>query len=390
MNIDKIRNESPSCEEQLFVNSAGASIPPSIVTKTIIDYLKKEEQVGGYKLMDIEKENLEEFYNISAQLIHAEPRNMAFASSATDAFGKALSAIPFQNGDIILTTDNDYVSNHIQYNSLKERFDIQVKRIRSLANGDLDIEHMEALINERQPRLCAISHIPTNSGLVQDAEAVGRVCKKYEVLYLLDACQSVGQMDVNVDKIGCQLLSMTGRKFMRAPRGTGFLYVADELLDQDFSPLVMDSFGCSWHSTNGFSPSPTAKRFELWEKSDALKLGMKEAIRYALQVGMDNIEDYNSMIRERLISNLDSITGVELYDLGSQRANIITLRKASVGREQFCLALDKAEVKYSITSKESAFIDFDKKGIDWAIRLSPHYFNTLSEMDRLSEIIASI
>ncbi|NND93673.1 MAG: aminotransferase class V-fold PLP-dependent enzyme [Flavobacteriales bacterium] len=390
MNIQDVRYDTPACEKNLFLNSAGSSLPPTIVNKTIYEYLRSEEEVGGYKLMEIKAVDINGFYSSSAKLIGASPRNMAFANSATDAYGKALTSIPFVEGDVIITTDDDYISNFIQFDQLTKRFGIGLKRIQNLENGDLDLDHLIALIEEKRPKLVAITHIPTNSGLIQDAESVGAICKRYDILYLLDACQSVGQLEVDVKKIGCDFLSVTGRKFMRAPRGTGFLYASDRVLELGYAPLVMDSFGASWEAPMRFELKDDAKRFELWEKSEALKLGMKAAIDYAIDVGLGNIAHYNTTLRNHLLERIRQLSGVYTLDKGTNKANIVTVKKEGVDLNRFQAILDKNDVLYSVTKRQNALIDFDKKGIDWAIRLSPHYFNTIAEIDRLADILEEV
>jgi len=262
------------------------------------------------------------------------------------------------------------------------------KRINSKANGDLDISHLESLINEELPRMVALTHIPTNSGLVQDVITVGALCKKHSILYLVDACQSVGQLAVDVQQIQCDFLTATGRKFMRGPRGTGLLYVADSILERDYAPLILDLVSAEWTSATTVQLRQDAGRFGLFEVPFALLLGLKATMEYSNNIGMENIQAYNSQLRERLTSNLSAISGIRLLDQGSQRANIITFVKEGMDQATTKALLDKHKVYYSFANRASALIDFDKKGLEWAVRLSPHYFNTLEEMDKVAEILS--
>ncbi len=390
INIDQIREDTPNCKDKLFFDSAGASLVPNLVSETISEYLEAESQIGGYKLASLRQEEISGFRTEAATLLNTHARNIVFMSSATSAFGAALSAIPFEKGDIILTSNNDYVSNFIQYIWLKKRFGVITKRINSLANGDLDTSHLEFLINEEQPKLVAISHIPTNSGLVQDVTAVGAICKKHNILYLVDACQSVGQLVVDVQEIQCDFLSTNGRKFLRGPRGTAMLYVADSILEKEYAPLIMDLHSTEWTSEDTIQLGPEANRFGLFETPVAFVLGFKAAITYANDVGMSNIQSYNTKLRERLTRNLGSIPGIRLLDKGTQRSNIITFIKEGVDKATHVEFLDKHDIYYSVSSRSSALIDFDKKDVEWAIRFSPHYYNTLEEMDRVSEILKTL
>lgn len=389
LNYDRA-SDLPHYGSKIFLNNAGSSLMPLSVRQTIKEYLDKELEIGGYKLADIQTEAIEQFYQEAALLLDCKARNIAFAHDATDAYLKALSSIPFEEGDIIITTNNDYSSNQIQFISLQKRYGIIIKRIESMPNGDLDIAHFQQLLQEQLPKLVAITHIPTNSGLIQDVEAIGHFCKQLNIIYLVDACQSVGQLPVNVQAIKCDFLSATGRKFLRGPRGTGLLYVSDRILAAGYAPLLMDAWGAKWTGRNEFTMLPTAKRFETWERSFALLLGQSAAISIANQLGMVAIEQRNQLLQQHLRDNLASIKGIQQYDYGSQTANLITFRKEGVDLAVLKAHLDAHQVYYSVSTSQWGVIDFQEKGVDWVIRLSPHYFNTLAEMDRVAEILEEV
>ena len=390
MNIVQIRAETPHCQNKIFINSAGASLMPQQVVKDIHHYLLEEEAHGGYKVADTNPTTIANFYKEAAQLINTQPHNIAFAHDATDAYTKALSSIPFKTGDVIITSEDDYSSNQIQFLSLKERFGIVLKRIKTLENGDLDITSFQALIAEQKPILVAITHIPTNSGLIQDVESIGEICAAEDIIFLVDACQSVGQMVVDVQQIKCDFLTTTGRKFLRGPRGTGFLYVSDGILNKGLNPLFIDGNGADWMTPSTFKVLGDAKRFEHWEHPYALMVGLTTALRYANELGMDNIEQRNKTLIERFRANLATIPTITTFDKGSRTANILTFRKQGKSQQQIQEVFDKNKVYHNVSTKNWGVIDYAKKGVDWTIRLSPHYFNTLAEMDEVATIIDRI
>ena len=390
INIDSIRKDTPACQDKLFFNSAGSLLPPRCVGEMIRKYLDEEERIGGYRLADLQERGIRGFYEEAAGLLKTEARHIAFANHATDAYTKALSSVPFAAGDVILTTDDDYVSNYLNFLSLKQRFGIRIVRARNLDNGDLDLDHFRQMIKQHHPRLVAVTHIPTSSGLVQDAVAVGELCRETDTLYLLDACQSVGQIPVDVQQIGCDFLSATGRKFLRGPRGTGFLYVSERVLQEKYAPLFVDLRGARWMAGDDYDLVSHAQRFEAWEVPYALLLGLREALAYARQVGIEQIEAYNQQLIRAMEEQLSTLPGVQLFDRGSRRAAILTFRKEGRSLEATQAHLDQHAVYHSVVQKTSAQFDFEKKGIDWAIRLSPHYFNTLQEVEKLSEVVSGL
>lgn len=389
MNVEKIRQEIPYYGNKIFLNNAGSSLSPNSVTKKVQAFLHQEELFGGYKLEEIQAPQIAAFYEQTGKLLNCKAENIAFAHDATDAYIKALSSIPFKKGDVIITSSNDYASNQIQFISLQNRYGVVLKRIASLDNGDIDMAHFQKLLQEEKPVLVAITHIPTNSGLIQDVAAIGEICYQQEILYLVDACQSVGQIVVDVQKIKCDFLSATGRKFLRGPRGTGLLYVSDRVLQSQKAPLLIDGWGAKWTGLNQFEMKPSAKRFETWERSYALVVGLAEAIRYANEIGMDLIEERNTELQSRLRQNLSTLEGITVYDKGSRLGNLITFKKEGISLEDLKEHLDDHNVFYSVSTLEWGLIDFKQKGVEWVIRISPHYFNTLEEMDRVAEILAA-
>ncbi|HVM87032.1 MAG TPA: aminotransferase class V-fold PLP-dependent enzyme [Puia sp.] len=390
MDLLKIRKETPGCHDKIFLDSAGSSLPPRSVLEKMDNYLHQEELLGGYETDSIRAKEINEFYLQTALLLNCKPVNIAFAYNATDAYARALSAIPFKQGDYILTTNDDYISNQIAFLSLQKRFGIKPVRANNLENGDIDLEHFEAQMRQYDPVLVAVTHIPTNSGLVQDVEAIGKICERYEAWYLVDACQSVGQMPVDVKKIGCDFLSATGRKFLRGPRGTGFLYVSDEVLEYKLEPLFIDMRGANWVNADEYEMLTDAKRFEMWEFPYAALVGLTEAIGHANRLGLSEIYSYNKPLVQNLREGLMAIGGVQVLDKGSVKSNIVTFHKSGMALDKLKAILKNEKIYFSISLRENARIDFDKKKADWAIRLSPHYFNTKEEIENALHAISEM
>ncbi|WP_228414086.1 aminotransferase class V-fold PLP-dependent enzyme [Chryseobacterium sp. CH21] len=389
MNLDIIRQDTPGCSDKIFLNSAGASLMPKSVVETTIKFLYEEQEFGGYAAATRNSGLINQFYEETAKLINTKSSNIAFAGSSTDGYAKALSSISFKEGDCIITTNDDYISNQIAFISLQKRHKIEIIRVANLSDNELDLEDFEHLIRKHHPKLIAVTHIPTNSGLIQNIEGVGKLCQQYDILYLVDACQSVGQIVVDVEKINCDFLTVTGRKFMRGPRGTGFLYVSDKALNQKMYPLFLDSIGAQWTSFDDFQLNDTAKRFELFERPYAELLGFTEALRYANAIGMDQIESYNRKLADTLRNNLQN-NDFRVLDKGNKLSSIITFCQADGNVQKIHEILTKNNVFFKENKKGDALIDFTSKNVDHAIRLSPHYFNTMEEIEKVSQLLKEI
>lgn len=391
LNIPQIRQDTPHCLNLIHFNNAGCSLHTTKVVQVMKDYLDQEAATGGYELAAQRAQDITAFYTETARLIQAQAHNIAFATSCTEAYTKVLTAIPFKKGDIILTSDDDYASNQLCFLSLQARMGVKIIRAKNLANGDIDVQDIENIIKKKKkPTVVAITHVPTSSGKVQPVAAIGKLCRQYDIWYLVDACQSIGQMPVDVQEIGCDFLTATGRKFLRAPRGTGFLYVSDKALNARLAPLFFDNHSATWTGKNDFKIHETAQRFELFEKSIATVMGITEAIRYANDMGLDNIFNYNQEIIQYLRAKMQAIDGVKLYDEGSHLCNILTFRVGNLPLTTIQTALKAAHINASVTPKTYAQIDFERKGIDWAVRFSPHYYNTKEEMDRVITVLEKL
>ncbi|WP_276966147.1 aminotransferase class V-fold PLP-dependent enzyme [Chryseobacterium sp.] len=389
MNLEVIRQDTPGCSGKIFLNSAGASLMPQSVVETTIKFLYEEQELGGYAAAVQNPGIINQFYEETAKLINTKPSHIAFVSSSTDGYAKALSSIDFREGDCIITTNDDYISNQIAFISLQKRYHIEVIRVDNLPDHELDLEAFENLIKKYNPKLIAVTHIPTNSGLIQNIEGVGKLCRQYDVLYLVDACQSVGQIVVDVEKIHCDFLTATGRKFIRGPRGTGFLYVSDKVLNKKIYPLFLDSFGAQWTAFDDFQLNDTAKRFEFFERPYAALAGFAEALRYANAIGMDQIENYNRKLTDTLRINLQNYD-FRVLDQGNRLSSIVTFCQPDGRVENIHKVLSDQKVFFKENSRQDALIDFTFKNVNHAIRLSPHYFNTMEEIERVSQLLENI
>jgi selenocysteine lyase/cysteine desulfurase len=380
--ITKLRAETPGCQHRIHLNNAGAALPPLPVIQSMQEYITLESEIGGYEAHDLRAGDIAGFYDAIAGLLKTKRENIAYAGSATDAYARALSAIPFKAGDVILTTDNDYSSNQIAFLSLEKRCGVRVLRARDTGAGGVDVADMEALILIHHPVLVAVTHVPTNSGLVQDVEAIGQICRREGIWYLVDGCQSAGQMDLDMTKIGCDFFSATTRKYLRGPRGAGFLFVSDRVLQAGLELLLPDMFGSTWTGADTYVQQPDARRFEYWERSPALMLGCKEAALYAMRLGLPWIEQRVNTLAAYTRAQLADIPGVRVLDMGEKLCGIVTAYAETWQPQSLMQSLQAENINCRISPIVAAQIDFPKKHVPWALRITPHYFNTEAEIDQ--------
>ena len=394
--IARYRADTRGCSRVIHLNNAGAGLMPDAVTQVVLDHFQLESEIGGYEAAALRADAIAGFYVAAGKLLNCRPENIAFGSSATDVYTRALSSIPFQAGDVILTDNDDFISNQIQFLSCRRRFGVRIERIRNASIGGVDLQDLEEKLYRLRPKLLAITHIPTNSGLVQPVEAIAEIYSRYigaageETWYILDACQSVGQMKLDIRALRCDFLSVTARKFLRGPRGTGFLYVSDRALQQGLEPLFLDMRGADWVQKDEYRARPGAIRFEDWEFAYALVLGTAAAIEYCLAVGEDRIQQRARSLAEKMRGGLAALDGIRVLDRGPQLGGLVTFTIAGGDPDGIVKALLQRRINVVASYRRYAVIDFDEKGVEWAIRASPHYYNEETEVDALLDAVKEI
>lgn len=363
---------------------------PRPVSEVIRAHLELEAQIGGYEAAAAAAPATEQCYSDLATLVGSKPRNIAVVSSATAAFAQALSAFDWSAGDTIVTTESDYISNQLMFLSLAQRAGVMVRRAADAAEGGVDPDSMRRLIVKHRPKLVSLTWIPTNSGLVQPAALVGELCSELEVPYLLDACQAVGQLPIDVAKLHCDFLATTARKFLRGPRGIGFLYVSDSALAGGAHPLLVDMRGAAWTAADTFELADGARRFEQWEFPHALVLGMGAAARYALDVGVARPAARAHALAAEARRRLARVPGFRSLDLGADLSALATFTSATHDAHALMQALRLRGINTTAQGRADAVIDLDRKQAATMLRVSPHYYNTLDELDILEVAIREI
>jgi selenocysteine lyase/cysteine desulfurase len=381
IDIQRLRADTPGCLARVHLNNAGSALMPLPVVRTILEHISLESRIGGYEAEQARQDQVQDAYRAVADLLGAQPRNIAFTENATASYIQALSSVKLARGDVILTTRNDYASNQIQFLSLQAQVGVQVVHAPDRSDGGVDVQAMADLIQRLRPRLVCVTHVPTNSGLVQDVRSIGSLCHDADVLYLVDACQSVGQMPVDVGAWRCDFLSATARKFLRGPRGAGFLYVSDRALDLGLAPLYVDMRGADWIAADRYRLRDDARRFENWEFAWALVLATGEAARYASAVGLDLIERRVAMLAGRLRTGLGAIGSVRVLDRGAVLCGIVCVEIPGHDPAELVNALRTRGINTSAQRREYAVIDYDDKQVSAALRISAHYYNTEEEID---------
>lgn len=387
IDVARARADTPGCAHVVHLNNAGASLPPQPVLDAVIDHLQLEARIGGYEAREQQADAIDAATAAVTRLVGAAPGEIAFAESATRAWDQIFYALPFAPGARILTHRAEYASNVVAMLQVARRTGASIEIVPSLPSGEIDVTALGAMLDERVA-LVAVTHVPTSGGLVNPVASVGAALAGTGIPYLLDACQSVGQLPIDVKAIGCTFLTTTGRKFLRGPRGTGFLAVASDWI-QRLEPDVIDLRSADWTSADTYELRPDIRRFEQWERNWAAFLGMGAAAEYALAIGLDAIAARVCALAESLRDRLRLLPGVTVHDQGSVRCGIVTFSIAGHDPDEVRATAHAHGINIWSTPANMARLDFDPRGITSAVRVSVHYFNTDSELDQLCAILPS-
>lgn len=388
IDIERIRADTPAVSRLAYLHNAGAALMPLKVVAAMKQHIDLESEIGGYAAADRESDRLDAVYGSVARLLNASPDEIALMENATVAWQMAFYALPFRAGDRILTAEAEYAANYVAFLQVARRTGAVIDIVPSDATGELDIEALERMIDERV-KLIAVTWVPTNGGLVNPAAAIGRIAHAHGIPYLLDACQAVGQMQVDVEAIGCDMLSATGRKFLRGPRGTGFLYVRRPLL-QRLEPPMIDHFAAPWVSRDHYQLRDDARRFETWENNYAARLGLGTAVDYALAIGLGAIEQRCRLLADRLRNGLGAISGITIRDLGRAPGAIVSFTMQGWEADAIVRSAAAAGITIGASDPSSTRIDAEARALPPLVRASPHYYNTEAEIDRLIAHLAGL
>lgn len=386
--IQQLRAETSGTSGKIHFNNAGSSLPPDVVVDTVMEYLRIEATKGGYETEYNFRDKLEHTYTLIARLINADKSDIALVENASIAWGLAFNGLSYKKDDEVITSEMEYVTNLIGFLNAEKTWGIKLKVIPNDEQGNFSVSALEAAITPKT-RLIAITHIPSSAGNIMPVAEIGSIARKHNILYLVDACQSVGQVPVDVKEIGCDMLAATGRKYLRAPRGTGFLYVRKEIRDQ-LKVAFIDGHTVDLVSTTEFRLRDDSRRFEVYERSRALTLGLAKAVEYALNIGLDKITQRIQVLGASMRRQLGSIEGITVHDIGDQQGGIVTFSVSGIDSVTVKRQLAENDINVSVGGAKSTLIYMNRHHLNSMVRASIHYYNTEEEIKIFCNALSGI
>jgi cysteine desulfurase len=386
VDLARLLADTPAAAERVFLDSAGSSLVPTPVLDTVIGHLRREAEIGGYRAATERADDLAAVRTSVATLLGAPPDTIALTDSASRAWTQFFYAVPLRPGDRILVSGLEYGSNAIAALHRAERSGARVEVVPSHADGLVDLEALARMLDDRV-RIVSLVHVPTNGGGVNPVREVVDLAHAHGAPVLLDACQSVGQLRLDVTELGVDALTGTGRKWLRGPRGTGFLYVREPAA---FEPPVLDNHGATWTTADEYRLATDATRFEFFEHDVAARLGLGAAVDYLLGLGVGEVEKAVTTGAQHLRDSLAAIAGVTVRDRGGQRCGIVTFTVDGLDPEAVRDALAHHDITVTVSARAGTLLDMDARGLDAVVRASPHYFVTSEQLDRTAAAVAAL
>jgi selenocysteine lyase/cysteine desulfurase len=385
IDVAAARAETPGCELVAHLNNAGAALMPTRVVDTVVSYLQREAVMGGYEAAEAAADEIDGVYHAIASLLGCAPDEIAAVDSATRAWTSAFSSFAFEPGDRVLTHRIEYASNVLQMLQAARRRGVSIEVVPSTPTGEIDLDALATRLDDRV-RLIAVTHVATSGGLVNPVAGVGALTRAAGIPFLLDACQSVGQIPLDVDTIGCDFLAATGRKFLRGPRGTGFLYARGAVADAR-EPIGIDLHSARWTAPMAYELEPSARRFEQFERAPALWLGLGAAVSYAQELGLDAINARVVALAARLRELLQARAGVTMRDEGREQCGIVTFTVDGSSPADVAQSLRRQGVNVWTSTADGNRLDLAARGLAGVVRASVHYYNTEAELERCAQAL---
>lgn len=383
----RLRRDTPGCQNVAHLNNAGAGLSPDVVVDRMVDHLRLEAERGAYEAARSVADEVEEGRALVAGLVGVRPEHLAFVASATAGLHRVLSTVHLQRGDRVLVSGAEYASTMLPLLQLSHRIGLRVDVIPDDTSGTTDVAALTRMLDDDVRLVCAV-HAPSHNGLVNDVAGIGAALRGQgsDAWYLVDACQSVGQLPLDVPALGADFLVASGRKYLRGPRGSGFLAVSPRALAHvDAYPV--DVAGARWLHSDDYVVDESARRFESFETSIAVTLGLIRAVRYAQDISVPVLAGAISRNAEYLRCHLGATGAWQVQDRGRVRSGIVTVRHERISAGHAVAMLHEAGVNAWEVASDLNPRDLAGRSV---VRLSPHAYNTTEELDLAVDVLARL
>lgn len=373
-----------------YFNAAGAGLVSDGVLEAVVTHLRREQRVGGYEAANQVADEVAGVYTAAATLLGSAPDEIALFDSATSGLRGVFDALRLGAGDTVVAPRSSYVSQALRLLAMQRHDDVRLEVVPSDATGAMDLEALDRAVAGASGRVVVSAvHVPTSSGLVEPIAEISAVARRHGALTVVDATQSVGQIDIDVRAVDCDALVTTGRKFLRGPRGTGLAYLRRGMLE-GVGAWAPDVRGAVWTGEDEWTMDGTARQLETWECSVAARLGLGVALREALDRGPAATEAHLVGLGAHLRTALDAVDGVTVADPSASPSAIVTFTVDGVAGKEVSARLRQRRIDSISVPASHAQWDLGARGLASVVRVSPHVYNDDEDVRVLLEGVADV
>lgn len=377
-------------QDTIYFDSAATSLKPQCVIDKMNDYYTKHTSNihrGDYTAAEITNREYDGAREVVKEFINAKSSNeIVFTKGSTEslnlvAFGFLKKVL--KEGDEILINKGEHASNVLPYLVLQKEIGIKVKYVPLDENYEITVDNVKKMITDKT-KVIAIAHISNVIGDIRPINEIGEICKEKDIYFIVDASQSISHIEINVEKCNASFLAFSGHK-MLGPTGIGVLYGKEELLNKTEPLLYGGGMNQYFEEDGSYELKSVPSKFEGGTPPIAEVIGLKEAINYINKVGVTKIHEYELELKEYLVSELEKIDNVILYNKSS-KSGIVTFNLEGVFSQDTSIYLNHYNIAIRAGNHCTKMLK-DELDIRNTCRISMHLYNNKEELDKLVEAL---
>jgi cysteine desulfurase / selenocysteine lyase len=375
--IELIRKDFPVTKKKIYMN-CGSFAPMSLYTiKSITDFLVRcsEEGPDSTSAQEYITSLMKELRILTSQLINCEPEEIIFTQSTTEGLNYVASGLDWKKSDIIIARGglHEHYANYFPWLNISKKYGVKLEETKIDNNGFFDLDKIDKIAKNKNTKLITLSHVLYNNGAIMPVEEVGKIAKKQNMLYSIDAAQSVGTINVDVKKIGCDFLAFPGFKWICGPPGIGIFYCKKESAEM-LTPKYIGGESAIITKEKNLVYAGSPQKFQTGFRNYVGIAGLVSSLKYIQRLGANNIRKMNMDVANEIIDGLGKIRGISIFGPEDEK-----LRTSIVS-----FVIDSVSPKITVSSLQEKGIivaerDIVGGGKKKAVRASPHFFNTSNE-----------
>jgi len=375
--IELIPKDFPVTKKKIYMNCGSFAPMPLYTIKSITDFLIRcsEEGPDSTSAQEYITSLMKELRILVSRLINCESEEIIFTQSTTEGINYVASGLDWKKSDIIIARGglHEHYANYFPWLNISKKYGVKLEETKIDNNGFFDIDKIDKIAKNKNTKLITLSHVLYNNGAIMPVEEVGKIAKKQNMLYSIDAAQSIGTINVDVKKIGCDFLAFPGFKWICGPPGIGIFYCKKESAEM-LTPKYIGGESAIITKEKNLVYTSSPQKFQTGFRNYVGIAGLVSSLKYIQRLGINNIRKMNMDVANEIIKGLGKIRGISIFGPEDEK-----LRTSIVS-----FVIDSVSPKITVSSLQEKGIivaerDIVGGGKKKAVRASPHFFNTSNE-----------